>query len=135
MDSQNTNERPELPGKGKNATWQRNHSQIAEAMRRLTRQNDCVPTKAEIAEEAGLSTNTVYKHLEEFDREGLLGDAMEQIRLMAAQIVGKVLSRAMAGDMKASKLSLHVMGFFAKETPPVRKKKGNGGKGKKPSSF
>jgi DNA-binding transcriptional regulator YhcF (GntR family) len=134
MNLQNTNESPELPGKGKNATWQRNHRLIAEATRRLIRQNDCVPTKVEIAEEAGLNINTVYKHLEEFDREGLLADTMEQVRLMAAHIVGKVLSRAMAGDMKASKLSLQVMGFFAKKTPPVRKKE-NGTEGKKPPSY
>ena len=94
--------------------WESNHIAITKAMAHLIRQNERWPTKAELAEETGLSRPTIYIHLKEFDRQDVMGAELEELKFMSSEILARLIESAIGGDMKAMRLSFEVMGILKK---------------------
>ena len=105
----------------RNQTWQNNQVLILKTIDQLVRKNERLPLQNEIAEESGLSRKTVNIHLKEYRRAQLEIDNLEQFNFMASKVLGKLMEKAMDGDMRASRLSLQVMGLLGR--PQVSKGK------------
>ena len=112
--AQNPEEQTETDLMEKNKTWDKNHVAITEAMIWLIRENERWPTKAEIAEQTGLTRWTVYKHLEEFEQQEVSAGEVVELKLMSSQILAKMVEMAVAGEVKAMRLSFEVMGILKK---------------------
>jgi len=97
----------------KNIQWERNHLLIVETIDKLCRQHERLPYIAEIAEESSMSRSTVYRHLKQIDFTQLMTDEMQRFRLLLGPILGKVGDKAKAGDIRASRLALQLMGMLA----------------------
>jgi Cdc6-like AAA superfamily ATPase len=65
-----------------------------------------MPSKTEIGTEAGLSRQTVHKHLTNFTAHPLYQEELEQHRFMSSRILAKLFSLASMGDVRAAKLYL-----------------------------
>ena len=78
------------------------------------RKNERLPTQQEIATETGISRQTVCVHLVEYRRGQKEVEDLEQFSFMASKVLGKLMEKAMDGDMRASRLSLQVMGLLGK---------------------
>ncbi len=96
----------------KNQTWENNHILITRAIALLIRQNERMPSKAEIAVQAGLSRQTVHKHLKQFGNSTIAEEQLEQFNFMASKVLAKIIELAMDGDVRAARLSLEIMGIL-----------------------
>ena len=96
----------------KNKTWETNHTVITRAMAKLVRQNERMPSKAEIAEETGLSRQTIHKHLKQFGHESLVVEQLEQLNFMSSKVLAKIMELSMDGDIRAARLALEIMGII-----------------------
>ena len=103
----------------RNRTWENNQLAITKAIDSLVRKNERLPTQQEIANETGISRQTVCVHLMEYRRAQKEIDDLEQFNFMASKVLGKLMEKAMDGDMRASRLSLQVMGLLGR--PQVKK--------------
>ena len=99
----------------KSFTWQNNQALITKTIDFLIRKLERLPTQIEIAEECKLSRKTVNVHLKEFKRLQAVVEDVAQFEFMASKVLGKVMERAMDGDIPASRLSLQVMGLLGKQ--------------------
>jgi hypothetical protein len=81
----------------KNHTWERNH---------LMQKNNCMPSSTSIAIEAGLSEETVYKHLREFKEHDLYKHEADKYRLMIHRVLTTVFNLGVQGDIRACKVYL-----------------------------
>ncbi len=98
--------------------WETNHVAITRAMIYLIRKNERWPTKAEIADETGLSRPTVYVHMVEFDRGDVIGSELGEFKFMSSQILARLMESAMEGDIKAIRLAFEVTGILKKGKGP-----------------
>jgi hypothetical protein len=122
MEPKNTEEEVEMVASKRNQTWQNNHIAITKAIDFLMRENERIPTQQEIATQAGLRRQTVCEHLKEFKQEKMVFEDLEQVEFMASKVLAKVLELAMDGDMKASRLSLQLMGLLGRQPVYGREK-------------
>ena len=99
----------------KSFTWQNNQALITKTIDFLIRKLERLPTQIEIAEECKLSRKTVNVHLKEFKRLQAVVEDVAQFEFMSSKVLGKVMERAMDGDIPASRLSLQVMGLLGKQ--------------------
>ena len=53
--------------------------------------------------------------MSEFRRLKRVVEPVDQLEFMASKIVGKILEKAMDGNMQASRLSLQIMGVIGKQ--------------------
>jgi hypothetical protein len=106
------NEQTETVLAKKNQVWENNHVVITKAMARLLRDNERWPTKVEIAEETGLSRPTVYKHLEDFGKEELVMDEMQDLKCMSSMIMAKLCELALEGDAKSMRMTFELLGLL-----------------------
>lgn len=90
----------------KNYTWQRNHLRVLASISTLMQQNNRMPTTQEIACDAGLSTETVYKHLREFKDHELYQHEWDKYRLMIHRVLSTVFNAGVQGDIRACKVYL-----------------------------
>ena len=81
-------------------------------MSQLIEETGKMPTKNEIASKTGLSRQTVFKHLKEYDSNPLYSNQIQQFRFMADRVLAKVIKMAVAGEgnIKAARLYFDVMG-------------------------
>lgn len=96
----------------KNKTWEANHTVITRVMAKLIRQNERMPSKAEIADETGLSRQTIHKHLKQFGHESLVVEQLEQFNFMSSKVLAKIMELSMDGDIRAARLALEIMGII-----------------------
>jgi len=101
-----------LPEDTKNQLWENNHFQIVQSMTKLLEDFGKMPTKNAIANATGLSRQTVYKHLNGFAENPLYFEQLQQFKIMADRILGKVIKAASLGDMKAARLYFDVIGHY-----------------------
>jgi predicted transcriptional regulator len=99
----------------RNITWENNHVAITKAIDFLVRQNERMPTQTEIATETGLSRKTVCMHLFEFKNRRREVVDLDQFNFMASKVLGKIMEKAMDGDMRASRLALQTMGIIGRQ--------------------
>jgi len=108
-------EQYEKDDNARNQTWQNNQVLITKTIDFLVRKFERLPSQIEIAEECGLSRQTINVHLKEFKRCEVVIEDVAQFQFMASKVLGKVMERAMDGDIPASRLSLQVMGLLGRQ--------------------
>jgi len=103
-----------LPASTKSALWEHNHAIISNAISNFMRQHGLMPTKNAIAEQTGLSRQTVAKHFAAYRTHPEFAAEMEQFKFMAHNLLGNVFKYAAGGDMKAARLYLEMVGALNK---------------------
>jgi hypothetical protein len=98
----------------KNHTWQKNHLRILACISDLLQKNNCMPSNTQISIEAGLSEETVYKHLREFKDHELYKHEADKYRLMLHRVLTTVFNLGVQGDIRACKVYLD---YFITNTP------------------
>jgi uncharacterized membrane protein len=97
----------------KNHTWQRNHMSILGSISDLMQKNNCMPSNTSIAIEAGLSDETVYKHLKEFKNHELYEHEKDKYQIMVHRVLTTVFNLGVQGNISACKMFLDFMGNSA----------------------
>jgi hypothetical protein len=97
----------------KNHTWQRNHLRILGSISDLMQKNNCMPSNTEISIDAGLSDETVYKHLKEFKNHELYEHEKDKYQLMVHRVLTTVFNLGVQGNIGACKMFLDFMGTSA----------------------
>ena len=83
-----------------------NRSKINNAIASSFKKNGRMPGNAEIARVAGLSRNTVQKHMKQFDSTDDFIALVKEYQYAKTNIVQSVIKAAVNGDMRAAKLYL-----------------------------
>lgn len=99
-----------LPNEVKNQLWENNHFSITQSMTKLIEEYGKMPTKNQIANDTGLSRQTIHKHLSGYAEHPLYAEQLKQFKFMADRGLAKVIKQAAQGDMKAARLYFDVMG-------------------------
>lgn len=106
-----------IPTDTKNRLWEHNHLVIGNAISRAIREYGYMPTKSAIAQETGLSRQTVNKHMVEYKTHPEFAAEMEQLKFMVPRILTNVIRVANNGDVKAARLYFEVVGALNKQQP------------------
>lgn len=101
----------------KNQIWEANNTKITMGISRLLQEIGRMPSKQELAEETGLSRQTVHKHLKEYATHPLYLMEMEAFRFMTSKVLAKVFKFAVNGDIAAAKLYFQIVGFSNSLSP------------------
>lgn len=88
----------------KNHTWQRNHLKILGSISDLMQKNNCMPTNTQISIAAGLSEETIYKHLKEFKDHELYKHEADKYQFMLQRVLTTVFNLSVQGDIRACKV-------------------------------
>ncbi len=104
-----------VPASTKNDIWDYNHIVISSAITKFMCQHGVMPTKNAIAEETGLSRQTVAKHFKEYKTHPEFIAQMEQFKFMAPKILANVFKFASSGDMRAARLYFEMVGAINKQ--------------------
>lgn len=82
---------PDVPEETKeflrNQIWEDNHDELSRVISKLIHDNGRMPTMNQIAEAAGLSRQTVHKHLKEFPQTKMHSDRLNQFRLLTDRVL------------------------------------------------
>ncbi|MEO7214665.1 hypothetical protein [Mucilaginibacter sp.] len=105
-----------LPESTKSDVWEYNHTIICSAVSGFMQHHGVMPTKNAIAEETGLSRQTVAKHFEEYRTHPEFIAEAEQFKLMSHEILANVFRFARKGDMKAARLYFEMVGAINKNS-------------------
>ena len=95
--------------------WEYNHQAITDAISRFTEEHGSMPTRNQLAEETGLSRQTISKHLKEYQSHPGHAEQIEQFKMMAPRLMAKVFQSATKGDIRAAKLYLETVGATGKQ--------------------
>ncbi|MCS3733809.1 hypothetical protein [Mucilaginibacter dorajii] len=104
-----------MHGNTKNDIWERNHMQISNAIANHMRKHGVMPSKNDIAQETGISRQTVAKHIKEYKEHPEFAAQMEQFKFMGHKILANVFKHASDGDMRAAKLYFDMVGAANKQ--------------------
>lgn len=94
----------------KNQIWTINQTRISNSIVKLTQEFNRMPSKDEIAEECGLSRQTIHKHLSEYAEHPLFKEELTQFKFASTSLLAKIYKMAIQGDIKAAKLYFSVIG-------------------------
>ena len=76
-----------------------------------------MPTKNQISEEAGLSRQTISKHLKDYQSHPLYAEEMRKFKFMADRVLAKVYKIAVSNsDVKAARLYFEVLGCLGNQS-------------------
>lgn len=106
---------PIMRASTKSDIWERNHMMISTAIANFMRQNAVMPTKSDIAQQTGLSRQTIAKHFKEYKTQPEFAAEMEQFKFMSHKILANVFKHASNGDMRAAKLYFEMVGAIDKQ--------------------
>lgn len=95
--------------------WEQNHMVINDAISEFMREHGIMPTKSAIAEETGLSRQTVIKHFKDYRSSPEFMAHMEQFKFMAPGLLANVFKFATKGDMRAARLYFEMVGAINKQ--------------------
>lgn len=104
------------PAGANGSIWQYNNYRINSVITKLMNAHGFMPSKNAIAEETGLSRQTVAKHLKEYKAQPEFMQQAQQFTFMAPQLLANVYKFALDGDIRAARLYFEIIG--AKTTPP-----------------
>jgi hypothetical protein len=99
-----------IPQDVKNQIWENNHYMITAAITKHIEESGKMPTKSQIANDTGLSRQTVHKHLSGYAEHPLYAEQLNQFKFMADRVLAKVIKLAGQGDVKAARLYFDVIG-------------------------
>lgn len=105
-----------MPGNAQNEIWEYNHAVISAAISNYMHQHGAMPDKSTVAEETGLSRQTVAKHMIEYKQHPEFIAEMEQFKFMSNQILANVFKYANNGDMRAARLYFEMVGTLNKQS-------------------
>ena len=94
----------------KSNMWEYNHQEITHAISHYLKQNGVMPTNKYIAQQTGLARQTVARHFAAYKTHPDFVMQTEQFKLMAPQVLTKVLKLALKSDMRAAKLYFEMIG-------------------------
>ena len=114
METQNTGDNTQS-SQTSNPTWQKNNELVNNAYLKLIRKYERIPSKTAIATEAGLSRTTVHKHIKQTRTQKHLAETMEQFALAETLVLGKLLDKALEGDIPATRLYAQINGNLPKQ--------------------
>lgn len=106
-----------IPASTNDQIWEHNHFIIGRAITKLISQYGAMPPKYVIAEETGLSRQTVARHLTAYKTHPEYMAEMEQFKFMATKILASVFKLASNGDIKAARLYFEMVGAVNKQRP------------------
>ena len=92
--------------KMKNHTWQKNHMLVLANISELMQTINRMPSNTEIARAAGLSEETVYKHLKGMGESELYKGEEDKFKLMKNAVLTTVYNKGLQGDVRACKVYL-----------------------------
>lgn len=98
-----------VPQYVRNQTWEYNHQTITQAIASCISDTGIMPDKNTIADKAGLTRQTIHKHLKEYAKHPLNMEHKEKFKLMTTKVLSKVLQFALRGDMRAAKIYLSMV--------------------------
>ncbi|MCP2043490.1 hypothetical protein [Pontibacter sp. HSC-36F09] len=110
--------KPIMAKETKNSIWDSNHNRITYGMSKLMQDFGRMPTKDELANETGLSRQTIHKHLKDYANHPLYLEHTDQFKFMVDKVLAKMFHYAVNGDVSAAKLFLTVV------NPPTAKVNG-----------
>jgi hypothetical protein len=122
---QTFNENAETDLMERSQNWETNHERVKRAIGKLIRSHLHWPTKEAIATETGLSRSTVYRHMEQFSKEDMMANELEELKFMTSQITATMVDLALDGDIRAMRLAYELTGALKKGkqlAAPVEKK-------------
>ena len=90
--------------------WEYNHREITQVINYHMKHYGVMPTQKYIAEHTQLSRQTVARHFKEYKTQPDFAAQTEQFKLMAPQVLTKVLMLALGGDMRAARLYFDMIG-------------------------
>lgn len=105
-----------IPKDTKNEIWESNHMNITRAISKYIEDYGKMPGKTFIANETGLSRQTIHAHLKEYDSNPFYAEEMQKFKFMADRVLAKVFRIAIAGDTKAARLYFEVLGCLGNGT-------------------
>lgn len=97
----------------KNKLWQSNHRRILCAIDALTNSLHRFPTRSELAHEAGLSMQTVDKHLKDYHGSKEQLKKQNEYAILRENVLATVYKYAQSGDVRAARVFLE-----ATDSPP-----------------
>ena len=103
-----------MPGNGQNDIWEYNHAVISAAISNYMGQYGVMPDKSTVAQQTGLSRQTVAKHLIEYKQHPEFIAETEQFKFMSNQILANVFKYANNGDVRAARLYFEMVGTLNK---------------------
>ena len=106
-----------VPVSTKNQLWEHNQMVITNAISKFISKHGFMPPKAFIAEQTGLSRQTVVKHVKEYNQHPEYLAAVQQFKLMAPNVLASVFKSAINGDTKAARLYFEMVGAISKQQP------------------
>jgi predicted transcriptional regulator len=106
-----------VPVSTKNQLWENNQMVISNAISKFICKHGCMPTKTFIADETGLSRQTVVKHVKEYKTHPEHIAAVQQFKFMAPNVLASLFKSAINGDTKAARLYLEMVGAINKQQP------------------
>ena len=90
--------------------WEQNHALISIAISDYIQTYGSMPSKTVIADETGLSRQTVSKHFATYKSQPEFISQMEQFQFMAPKVLANVTRKAIKGDTKAARLYFEMVG-------------------------
>ena len=94
----------------RNTTWQDNHDELTRVIGNLIGENRRMPTVNQMANETGLSRQTIHKHLKEFYRSANYQSQVNQFRMLSDRVLASLYTLAIGGDVRAAKVFLDAVG-------------------------
>ena len=94
----------------KNQLWENNHYKITCALTKCINEYGTMPTKNQLAEETGLSRQTIFNHINEYSTNPLYLKDVEQFRFLSNKVLARVFKYAINGDLKACRLYFDMLG-------------------------
>jgi hypothetical protein len=104
-----------LPVTTKNNFWEHNHQRIGDAVSAYMQRYGTMPTKNAIAEQTGLSRQTVAKHFKEYNAHPEFAAQTEQFKFMSHTVLANVFKYATNGDIGAARLFLQMVNPQSKQ--------------------
>lgn len=96
----------------RNHTWGENHKAIISFVENYMQKERAMPTVTAIAQNTGLARPTVYKHLQGLTGHPAVKEHNNMFKLMISEVLRKVCSEALYGNLKAAKLYMEIMGVL-----------------------
>ncbi|MES2427102.1 MAG: hypothetical protein V4560_09015 [Bacteroidota bacterium] len=104
-----------IPPATKSEIWEYNHSQISNVVAKFMCDHGVMPTKSTIADQTGLSRQTVAKHFKEYQQNPEYTERIDQFKLMTPNLLANVFKVAAKGDIKAARLYFEMVGAINKK--------------------
>ncbi|GAB3926619.1 hypothetical protein [Mucilaginibacter myungsuensis] len=108
---------PILTAGTRHAVWEYNHMVISEAISKFIQKYGVMPKRGAIADETGLSRQTIAKHFNGYAQHPMFDAEMEQFKFMSNSVLSTVFKLANNGDMRAAKLYFEMIGTLNKQQP------------------